>query len=605
EIDFALTPGASITGLVTEDPSPDGTTDGRPLGGILIQVGMFNATTASDMIVGQTYTLEDGSYAVYQLPAGTYWVRASDPRGLHEAEYWDDAETIADATPVELAVGELREDINFGLALAGGGISGRVVRQGVITDPALIMPLPGILVEALDANTGDRVGKAETGPSGHYRIGGLPAGRYVVHAEDPDGRYQDEWYREKRTQDQADPVGVENGHWTTGTDFTLEPAVQTPTLLWIDPPTSSVRQVGDTFEVSLMIDRVEDLGNFELMLTYTPDVVHVEGAELGSFLNNPNQVERRYELLEPIIDNEAGQARFGVFSLGTEPGVSGSGEVLRISLVASGPGETVLHQQDVQVLNTAAEPIPTRTEDGRVHVGECLAYDFDCDCDVDIVDVSKVTRRWGAEEGDPEYDPTFDLDGDGDIDIVDVAIIAAAWGTTCDDQSLGAPHSADRAGMSAPLELQDVGLLGTAVSVEAPAGSIRIGETAAVAVQVTEAVDVKSFEFTLGYDPAILQVESVELGDFLAGAFELDPIIDSEMGTLRFGAADLGSGAGKQGDGLLATVTFRAVGVGTSPLTLSDVKLVDSFSQEQTDVTVSSSTLTVEGGAQYVPMIRR
>jgi len=354
-----------------------------------------------------------------------------------------------------------------------------------------------------------------------------------------------------------------------------------------------------------MIDQVEDLGNFEVTLTYASDVVHVEGAELGRFLDNPNQVGRRYELLDPIIDNQAGQARFGVFSLGSEPGVSGSGEVLRVSLVATGPGETVLHPQDVQVLNTAAEPIPTRTEDGRVHVGECLAYDFDCDCDVDIVDVSKVTRRWGTEEGDPEYDSQFDLDHDGDIDIVDVAIVAAAWGTTCEDQSQGATRATDSAIMLAPMGLKDAGLLGTAVSVEAPAGSQRVGETAAVAVEVTDAVDVKSFEFTLAYNPAVLQVESVELGDFMAGAFTLDPIIDPDQGTLRFGAADLGAGAGKEGDGSLATVKFRVVGVGTSSLTLTDVKLVDSFDQEQTDVTTSGDTVVVEGRAQYVPLLRR
>lgn len=604
-IDFALTPGASITGRVTEDPSPEDATAGPPLGGILIQVGAFPSTSMNSLIVGQTYTLEDGSYAVYKLPAGSYWVRASDPHGIHKAEYWDDAETLADATPVEPGTGELVEGIDFGLAVAGGGIRGRVVRQGPSTDPALIRPLPGILVTALEANTGREAGKAETGPGGQYRIAGLPAGRYLVHAEDPDGEFQDEWYHEKRTQDQADPVGVENGRVTNGINFTLEPAVQTPTLLWIDPPTTSVRQVGDTFQVSLVIERVEDLGNFEVTITYDPEVVHVESAELGEFLQNTEQTGRRYELLPPIIDNETGEARFGVFSVGTSQGVSGSGEVLQISLVAQGPGETVLHQQDVQVLNTDAEPIPTRTEDGRVHVGECLAYDFDCDCDVDIVDVSKVASRWGTEEGDPNYDPTFDLDDDGDIDIVDVAIVAAAWGTTCDDESPGRMGDASSAARVALLEPQDVGLLGTAVEVQAPAGPLSIGETVAVAVEVTEAVDVKSFEFTLAFNPGVLQVEDVALGDFLAGAFELEPIIDGEAGTVRFGAADLGPGAGKEGDGRLATVTFRAAGVGTSSLTLTDVKLVDSLDQEQVDVTTSGSTLMVEGEAQYVPLIRR
>ncbi len=602
-IDFALTPGASIAGVVTEEADPTGSTDPPPLGGILIQVGVFDGSSERSIIVGQTYTLDDGSYAVDQLPAGTYWVRASDPQGLHRAEFWDDAETLADATPIELATGELRDGINFELALAGGGISGRVYRQGGPADPAVIIPLPGILVTAFDAETGQQMGKAETGPAGGYRMGGLPAGRYLVHAEDPNGRFQDEWYDNKRTQDEADPVPVENGQVTEGIDFSLEPIVQAPTVLWIDPPTTSVRQAGDTFEVSLMIRDVEDLGNFEVTLTYAPDVVHVEGAELGTFLSDPSQVGRQYELLDPIIDNETGQARFGVFSVGTEPGVSGSGEVLRISMVAAGPGETALHQQDVQVLNTAAEPIPTRTEDGKVHVGECLAYDFDCDCDVDIVDVSQVARRWGTDEGDPDYDPQFDLDDDGDIDIVDVAIIAAAWGTTCDDQP--APGTAGDSMTLAPMALQDVGLLGTAVRVDAPADPQRIGDSVTVAVEVTEAVDLKSFEFTLSFNPAVVEVEGVELGDFMSDAFTLDPIIDAVQGTVRFGATDLGPGAGKSGDGRLATVTVRAVGVGTSPLTLTDVKLVDSFNQEQPDVSVTGGSLLVEGEAQYVPLLRR
>ncbi|MFQ5857445.1 MAG: carboxypeptidase regulatory-like domain-containing protein [Anaerolineae bacterium] len=604
-IDFVLTPGASITGLVTEDPDPTGSTAPRPLGGILIQVGVFDPTGAGNVIAGQTYTLRDGRYAVDHLPAGTYWVRASDPHGLYKTEYWENAENLVDATPIELATGQLVEHIDFGLALAAGGISGRVVRQGNVTDPALIVPLPGILVTALNADTGDRVGKAETGPGGHYRMGGLPAGQYLVHAEDPNGRFRDEWYDEKRTQDKADRVAVENGRVTRGINFTLEPAVHTPTVLRIHPPTSSVRQGGDTFDVSLMIDHVEDLGNFELTLTYAPDVVHVESAELGLFLQNPNQVGRRYELLDPIIDNEAGEARFGVFSVGTAPGVFGSGEVLRISLVAQGPGETVLHQQNVQVLDTTPEPIPTRTEDGLVHVGECMAYDFDCDCDVDIVDVSKVARRWGTEEGDPEYDPQFDLDGDGDIDIMDVAIIAGVWGATCEDSTGGAVVAPGRRSSPMAIQSRGVGLLGTTVRVGAPAGSKRIGETAAVAVSVAEAVDLKSFEFTLTYTPTILQVESVELGDFMAGAFTLDPIVDPEAGTLRFGAADLGLDSGNEGDGVLATVNFRTVGVGTSPLVLTDVKLVGSFDQEQIDITTTGSALVVEGEVQRLPLIRR
>ena len=603
-IDFALTPGASITGIVVEDPDSTDTLPPKPLGGILIQVGVFDSSRLQNIIVGETRTLDDGSYAVYQLPAGTYWVRAVDPEGLYRTEYWDDAPALAEADPVTLATGELVEGIDFALELAGGGIAGRVIREGIATDPAVIEPLPGIIITAVDAETGERMGKAETGPNGRYRIGGLPAGDYLVHAEDPRGRFRDEWYDDKPSQEQADPVPVENGQITRRIDFALAPVVQEPTLLRVDPPTTSVGQPGDAFDISLVIEDVEDLGSFEVTLAYDPAIVHVEGVELGTFLREPAGTDRRYELLEPIIDNESGQARFGVFSLGHAPGVSGSGQVLAIRMVAQGGGDTLLHLQDVQVLNTIPEIIPTRTEDGRVRVGGCLAYDFDCDCDVDIADVSKVARRWGTEEGDPEYDPLYDLDSDGDIDIMDVAIVAAAWGMVCEDRE-GQRSGAEATPTLSEKRLQGIGLLATVVSVEAPDAPVRVGEEVSVPIRIREGVDVKSFEFTLAYDPGVLQAEGADLGDFLADAFALEPIIDPLTGTIRFGAADLGLDAGATGDGVLAVVRFRVIGVGTSPLALTGVQLVDSLDRVQTDVSWSSAELVAEGEAAYLPLVRQ
>ena len=604
-IDFALTPGASITGRVTADPSPGEAP--RPLGDILIQVGVFDPALPEPIVVGQTRTLEDGRYAVYQLPPGTYWVRALDPEGLYRTEYWDDASTLEEADPVELATGEWVDGIDFGLAPAGGAIIGRVVAELTPTDGTtvtVIVPLPGIQVTAVEAETGTVAGRGETDPEGRYRIAGLPAGRYLVHAEDPRGRYRDEWYDDKPSQEEADPVPVENGRITRGINFALAPVVQAPTLLRIDPPTTSVAQPGTSFEIALFIEGVEDLGSFEATLTYDPAVVHVEGAELGGFLSEPPHTDREYHLLDPIIDNEAGEARFGVFSLGQGPGVSGSGTVLVIRMSAQGVGDTVLHLQDVQVLNTAPELIPTRTEDGQVYVGECLAYDFDCDCDVDIVDVSKVAKRWGTVEGDPEYDPRYDLDSDGDIDIVDVAIIAAAWGTVCEDRPGGG--GAQRSALPRSVEpLQEVELRSTTVSVAAPEAPVRVGETVEVAVRVAEGVDVKSFEFTLAYDPAVVQALDAQLGNFLAGAFVLGPIIDNEAGTIRFGAADLGLDPGAAGDGTLAVLRFQVVGVGSSPLTFTNVQLVDSFDRVQSDVGWVDGTLVAEGEAAYLPLVRR
>ena len=61
-----------------------------------------------------------------------------------------------------------------------------------------------------------------------------------------------------------------------------------------------------------------------------------------------------------------------------------------------------------------------------------LPADVNGDCVVDIVDIMLVAARWGAHDGDANYDSLYDLDHDGDIDIVDIMEVTAQWGETCD-----------------------------------------------------------------------------------------------------------------------------------------------------------------------------
>jgi len=60
-------------------------------------------------------------------------------------------------------------------------------------------------------------------------------------------------------------------------------------------------------------------------------------------------------------------------------------------------------------------------------------YDFDGDWDVDIVDIMRVSSRWGSSVADGclFWDPTFDLDGDGDVDVADIMMVAAQWREYC------------------------------------------------------------------------------------------------------------------------------------------------------------------------------
>jgi subtilisin family serine protease len=57
-----------------------------------------------------------------------------------------------------------------------------------------------------------------------------------------------------------------------------------------------------------------------------------------------------------------------------------------------------------------------------------LRGDVDGDKDVDIYDITSITSRYGAQIGDPEYDPILDLNGDGIIDIYDVVTATDDYG---------------------------------------------------------------------------------------------------------------------------------------------------------------------------------
>ena len=69
------------------------------------------------------------------------------------------------------------------------------------------------------------------------------------------------------------------------------------------------------------------------------------------------------------------------------------------------------------------------------------------------------------------------------------------------------------------------------------------------------------------------------LGDFLGSTgravIPVGPQIDNVNGTLTYGGISYGTGAGPNGSGLLATITFQTRAAGTSNLPLSNIQLTD------------------------------
>ena len=97
-------------------------------------------------------------------------------------------------------------------------------------------------------------------------------------------------------------------------------------------------------------------------------------------------------------------------------------------------------------------------------------------------------------------------------------------------------------------------------------------------IDVKHASNVAAFEFLLHFDPAILQVESVSIGDFLSvpgcSVLPVEPVIDNSAGTVKYGAASYGS-CGASGQGTLAHIRFQPIATGASPLRLTGTEWGD------------------------------
>lgn len=106
-IDAALGPGARILGTVT---GPDGVT---PLSGVLVEALLFNGVDWE--IISSRTTINDGTYQVGHLPAGSYVVQFSAPG--YQTEYYYDAPDPGTGTPVPLTEGGTATGIDALLAV--------------------------------------------------------------------------------------------------------------------------------------------------------------------------------------------------------------------------------------------------------------------------------------------------------------------------------------------------------------------------------------------------------------------------------------------------------------------------------------------------------
>ena len=116
------------------------------------------------------------------------------------------------------------------------------------------------------------------------------------------------------------------------------------------------------------------------------------------------------------------------------------------------------------------------------------------------------------------------------------------------------------------------------VKVESPGELGADGRELAVVVVVEDVSNLGGFEFTLGFNPDVLEYKSVVGGDFLGSSGRqvqcLDPKVQESSVSLVCVTLGPTPAEGANGTGQLARVSFSARGEGESALTLTDVQLV-------------------------------
>jgi uncharacterized surface anchored protein len=218
-INFTLEKGGAISGtvkVVTDDPS----SEPRPLPGALVQVWRRDSNAA----IGRARTNQDGHYRIDGLPSGEYiaFANAEGFKGI----FYDSKESREEADAIKVEAPNVTEGINFVLQkidTRGAAITGVVISQ---TDKN---PIPHATVLAIPLRSSGGLLRAfftMTDAFGRYKLGELPAGKYV--ALSCAGGFLCEFYDNAPTFAAAKIITLESGEVMSNIDFSLTPARRGP-----------------------------------------------------------------------------------------------------------------------------------------------------------------------------------------------------------------------------------------------------------------------------------------------------------------------------------------------------------------------------------------
>ena len=137
------------------------------------------------------------------------------------------------------------------------------------------------------------------------------------------------------------------------------------------------------------------------------------------------------------------------------------------------------------------------------------------------------------------------------------------------------------------------------VSIQPPVSTTGVGSFFDVFVNISNVNDLFGYQFEISFNPNILSAGSVTEGPFLAsGGFFIPGVIDNTAGSIGLTlSALMGPGPGVNGSGTLATINFQGLSLGTSPVDLANVILLNSNPPPNNDIPYN----TAGGSVNVVP----
>lgn len=174
-----------------------------------------------------------------------------------------------------------------------------------------------------------------------------------------------------------------------------------------------VEIVGPRVTVDIKVENVVDLFGYNFFLNYSKTVLTATGITLGSFFPSNAWIVRN------VIDDTAGYVWYSVLMpQGSTSGMSGSGTLATVYFAVDSLGESTLDLEIQEFFNSSFVEIAW------------IPGDVDGDRTVNAYDLSDLSKAYGSEDGDSNWNAKCDFNTDGKVGVYDLFDQGRNYGKT-------------------------------------------------------------------------------------------------------------------------------------------------------------------------------